>query len=307
MARMQPVRLPQRLPVVLSREEVARLIAACNNLKHQTALSLAYATGLRASEVVSLRVSDVDSGRMTLRVEQGKGRKDRYAMLSPLLLERLRVVVAGHRAQGKMLDGGWLFPGLNLIESLSPRQLNRAVQAAALAAGIDKRVSMPRFATIPCAGLRRANQPRASDWPRRVGKLGIVPVLQVSEFCEEGEQLVIRSKSPRGAVGWCSPGQGLLLDGEVRVQIDLRRLHGLVAQPQRDYRTIDTRLKQLHRGGMAKHVRCDPLWARDGSSGPPPRRVWRADTARHPRSGECHGHSEILSRRGWRESPSTRH
>ena len=139
---MQPVRLPQRLPVVLSREEVARLIAACNNLKHQTALSLAYATGLRASEVVSLKVSDVDSGRMTLRVEQGKGRKDRYAMLSPLLLERLRVWWRVARAQGKMLDGGWLFPGLNPIESLSPRQLNRAVQAAALAAGIDKRVSM---------------------------------------------------------------------------------------------------------------------------------------------------------------------
>ena len=119
-----------------------RLIAACNNLKHQTALSLAYATGLRASEVVSLKVSDVDSGRMTLRVEQGKGRKDRYAMLSPLLLERLRVWWRVARAQGKMLDGGWLFPGLNPIESLSPRQLNRAVQAAALAAGIDKRVSM---------------------------------------------------------------------------------------------------------------------------------------------------------------------
>jgi site-specific recombinase XerD len=139
---MQPVRLPQRLPVVLSGEEIARLIAACNNLKHQTALSLAYATGLRASEVVSLKVSDVDSGRMTLRVEQGKGRKDRYAMLSPLLLERLRVWWRVARAQGKMLDGGWLFPGLNPIESLSPRQLNRAVQAAALAAGIDKRVSM---------------------------------------------------------------------------------------------------------------------------------------------------------------------
>jgi integrase/recombinase XerD len=77
-----------------------------------------------------------------LRVEQGKGRKDRYAMLSPLLLERLRVWWRVARAQGKMLDGGWLFPGLNPIESLSPRQLNRAVQAAALAAGIDKRVSM---------------------------------------------------------------------------------------------------------------------------------------------------------------------
>ena len=79
---------------------------------------------------------------MTLRVEQGKGRKDRYAMLPPLLLERLRTWWRVARAQGKMLDGGWLFPGLNPIDPLTPRQLNRAVHAAALAAGIDKRVSM---------------------------------------------------------------------------------------------------------------------------------------------------------------------
>ena len=90
MARMQPVHVPHTLPVVLSREEVARLIAAARNLKHQTALSVAYGAGLRASEVIALKVGDVDSERMTLRVEQGKGRKDRYAMLSPVLLERLR-------------------------------------------------------------------------------------------------------------------------------------------------------------------------------------------------------------------------
>ena len=145
MAKMQPVRVPRTLPVVLSRDEAARLIAAAHNLKHQTALSVAYGTGLRASEVVALKVSDIDSQRMTLRVEQGKGRKDRYAMLPPLLLERLRTWWRVARAQGKMLDGGWLFPGLNPIESLSTRQLNRAVHAAALAAGIDKRVSMHTF------------------------------------------------------------------------------------------------------------------------------------------------------------------
>ena len=142
MAKMQPVRVPHTLPVVLSREEVARLIAAAPNLKCQTALSVAYGAGLRASEVIALKVGDVDSKRMTLRVEQGKGRKDRYAMLSPVLLERLRAWWRVARAQGKMLDGGWLFPGLNPIESLSTRQLNRAVHAAAKAAGIDKRVSM---------------------------------------------------------------------------------------------------------------------------------------------------------------------
>jgi len=142
MAKMRPVYLPRTLPVILSREEVGRLIAAASNLKHQTALAVAYGTGLRASEVVALKVGDIDSQRMTLRVEQGKGHKDRYAMLSPILLERLRVWWHVARAQGRMLDGGWLFPGLNPIESLSPRQLNRAIHAAAQAAGIDKRVSM---------------------------------------------------------------------------------------------------------------------------------------------------------------------
>ncbi len=140
--RMQPVHVPRTLPVVLSREEVARLIAAAPNLKHQTALSLAYGTGLRASEVVSLKVGDIDSQRMTLRVEQGKGSKDRYAMLSPVLLERLRVWWRVAHAQGKMLEGGWLFPGMNPVDPLTTRQLNRAIHMAAESAHIDKRVSM---------------------------------------------------------------------------------------------------------------------------------------------------------------------
>lgn len=142
MAKMQPVRVPRTLPVVLSREEVARLIAAAANLKHQTALSLAYGTGLRVGEVVALKVGDIDSQRMTLRVEHGKGSKDRYAMLSPILLERLRVWWRVARSQGKMLDGGWLFPGLNPVDPLSTRQLSRAVHLAADAAHIDKRVTM---------------------------------------------------------------------------------------------------------------------------------------------------------------------
>ena len=73
----------------------------------------AYGAGLRASEVVSLKVTDVDSERMTLRVEQGNGRKDRYAMLSPILLERLRAWWRLGHAQGKILPNGWLFPGLD--------------------------------------------------------------------------------------------------------------------------------------------------------------------------------------------------
>ena len=141
-AKMQQVFVPRTLPVVLSREEAQHLIAAADNLKHQVALSVAYGAGLRASEVSGLKVTDIDSQRMVLRIQQGKGSKDRYAMLSPVMLERLRTWWRVARAQGKMLDGGWLFPGMNPIDPLSPRQLNRAVHAAARAAGIDKRVSM---------------------------------------------------------------------------------------------------------------------------------------------------------------------
>ncbi|MGH8832676.1 MAG: tyrosine-type recombinase/integrase, partial [Polaromonas sp.] len=136
MSRMQPVRVPHKLPVVLSPDEVARLIAAAANLKYQTALSIAYGAGLRASEVVALKVGDIDSQRMALRIEQGKGHKDRYAMLSPVLLERLRVWWRVAHAQGKMLAGGWLFPGQNPIDPLSTRQLNRAIHDAADAAKI---------------------------------------------------------------------------------------------------------------------------------------------------------------------------
>jgi len=142
LAKVQPVRVPQTLPVVLSQDEVARLLAAVTNLKHHTALSLAYGTGLRASEVIGLKVTDIDSQRMTLRVEQGKGRKDRYAMLSPLLLERLRTWWRTAHAQGKILTNGWLFPGLDPMDPLTVRQLNRAICAAANMALIDKRVSM---------------------------------------------------------------------------------------------------------------------------------------------------------------------
>ena len=95
---------PRKLPVVLSPEEVARFLEAAPGIKYKAALSVAYGAGLRVSEVVSLKVSDIDSKRMMLRVEQGKGRKDRHAMLSPVLLELLRDWYRIARPQG------WLFP-----------------------------------------------------------------------------------------------------------------------------------------------------------------------------------------------------
>ena len=129
------VNKPRKAPVVLSQEEVARLLEAAPGLKYKAALSVAYGAGLRVSEVVALKVSDIDSERMTLRVEQGKGQRDRYVMLSPQLLELLRAWWRAARPQA------WLFPGQNPVNPMSARQLVRAVHAAALAAGIAKRVS----------------------------------------------------------------------------------------------------------------------------------------------------------------------
>ncbi len=130
------VREPRKLPVVLSPEEVARLLDAASGLKYRAALSVAYGAGLRASEVVSLKLADIDSSRMVIRVEQGKGRKDRYAMLSETLLHLLRTYWKASRPQG------WLFPGQNPVNPLTTRQLRRAFDGARAAAGIDKRVSL---------------------------------------------------------------------------------------------------------------------------------------------------------------------
>jgi site-specific recombinase XerD len=139
---MTTVRQPRRLPVILSPEEVARLLDAAPGLRSRAALSLAYGAGLRASEVVSLKVSDIDSARQVIRVEQGKGRKDRYAMLSEPLLELLRAWWRAGRDRGMMLPGGWLFPGQNPVNPLTTRQLSRIFHAAKAAAEIDKRVSL---------------------------------------------------------------------------------------------------------------------------------------------------------------------
>jgi len=116
---------PRKLPVVLSPEEVARLLKAAPGLKYKAALSVAYGAGLRAAEVVALKVEDIDSKRMVIRVEQGKGRKDRNVMLSPHLLELLRAWWKAARPQG------WLFPGRDPVQPMTTRQLNRACHAAA--------------------------------------------------------------------------------------------------------------------------------------------------------------------------------
>lgn len=130
-------RIAKQIPVVLSAAEVARILAAAPGpgLKYRAALSVAYGCGLRANEVTHLKVSDIDSDRMLIRVEQGKGRKDRQVMLSPTLLELLRAYYRETR------PAGWLFPGRDPANPISNRQLSRAFHAACDFAGIKKNVS----------------------------------------------------------------------------------------------------------------------------------------------------------------------
>ena len=126
---------PRKIPVVLDPEEVVRFLEAAPGLKYKAAFAAAYGAGLRVSEVASLKVSDIDSRRMLLLIEQGKGRKDRHAMLSPQLLELLR---DWYRVARPRL---WLFPGRDPLQPLTTRQLNRACHAAARMAEITKRVT----------------------------------------------------------------------------------------------------------------------------------------------------------------------
>jgi site-specific recombinase XerD len=126
---------PRKVPIVLSPDEVRRFLEAAPGLKYKAALSVAYGAGLRVSEVAALKVSDIDSKRMLIRVEQGKGRKDRNTMLSPVLLELLREWWKVCRSRG------WLFPGRDPGQPITTRQLTRACHLAAQLAEINKRVS----------------------------------------------------------------------------------------------------------------------------------------------------------------------
>ena len=122
------------LPAVLSQEEVCRFFESIPNLKHRAILMTAYATGLRVSEVTSLRVTDTDSDRMMIRVRLGKGQKDRYVMLSPHLSELLRAYWKLARPQE------WLFPDRPPLRPITRESIDQVCVKASLAAGLTKRV-----------------------------------------------------------------------------------------------------------------------------------------------------------------------
>jgi len=134
--RIPYARAPRKLPVVLNADEVVRFLEAVPSLKTRTALTTAYAAGLRASEAVGLKVADIDSGRMVIRVEHGKGGKDRYVMLSTQLLGILRTYWRLARPRH------WLFPGRDETKSIDVQVLHSACRSACTAVGLGKHVTV---------------------------------------------------------------------------------------------------------------------------------------------------------------------
>src|SRR5262249_1572237 len=135
-ASIAPVKQPRTLPVVLSPVEVARFFAAIGNLKHRAILIAAYAAGLRISEVTRLRVEDIDSQRMVIRVRQGKGQKDRYVMLSPRLLEILRTYWKAVRPRG------YLFPGAMPDQPITTNAVHKICCQAGAHAALSKHITV---------------------------------------------------------------------------------------------------------------------------------------------------------------------
>jgi site-specific recombinase XerD len=134
--RISYARQPRNLPEVLSAGEVVRFLEAVPSLRTRVALTTAYAAGLRASEAVSLKVANIDSGRMVIRVQQGKGGKDRYVMLSAQLLGILRTYWRLARPKD------WLFPGRDPANPIEVNVLHAACRSACTASGLTKRVTV---------------------------------------------------------------------------------------------------------------------------------------------------------------------
>ena len=135
-ASLAPVKQPRTLPVVLGPDELARFFAVVRNLKHRALLMTAYAAGLRVSEVTRLRVADIDSDRMVIRVRHAKGQKDRYVMLSPRLLEILRAYWKAAR------PADFLFPGAVPDQPLTTGSVRKICSRACVAAGLGKHVTV---------------------------------------------------------------------------------------------------------------------------------------------------------------------
>jgi len=196
--RLTIVRYPRRLPAVLSAEEIVLLLQAAPGPKYRAALGTAYGAGLRAAEVVALKVGDIDSERMLLRVERGKGGKDRYAMLSPQLLELLRDWWRDGYRRGLLLSHGWLFPGRNPI---GPQSNRAAIQSSLSrpASSTARSTLRPRLpgSTSGCRRIPCGTASRRICWNR-------IPTSASSKSCSATPSLIPprctpASRTPRSA------------------------------------------------------------------------------------------------------------
>jgi len=138
-------RVPHKLPVVLSSTEVAAFLKAIGFIRYRAILMTCYGAGLRISEAVNLKIGDIDSERMVIRIEEGKGAKDRYTTLSPRLLAVLRQywhrTFFGPAREAQKAKEAWLFPGVKLHRHISESSVQQVCREAAQLAGIDKRVT----------------------------------------------------------------------------------------------------------------------------------------------------------------------
>jgi len=156
-AEIYHIREPQKIPLVMSPDETKRLLAVASSLKARILLSLSYGCGLRAGEVVRLKVKHIDSAQKIIRIEQSKSRKDRHVMLSPETLDLLRQWWKAHRGFDTTtpVQECWLFPGRKPGKPMTTRQLSRLFHEAADAAGIKKRASV---STSICSCGRSQNR-----------------------------------------------------------------------------------------------------------------------------------------------------
>lgn len=221
---MEPFRMPKtprKLPMVLSGSEVEEFFGAIRSIKYRAILMTTYGAALRISEVCKLRVDDIDSKRMLIRVGEGKGGDERYAMLSARLLVLLRACWREWKPARP-----YLFPG---------RPRTRPISANAVRQVIDRVVK-------GCSFSKRVTPHTLRHY---------------------ADSLVMPTRPGR-----CCPSQCLLLHSQVGVEVDLRRLHGLVTEPESDDRAVDTVLEQVHRCRVAKDVGGDPLSLERGARPP---------------------------------------
>ena len=167
---MQLTRVPKKLPVVLSVEEVEKLIAAAPNIRYRTILLILYATGLRQTEASQLKIADIDSQRMVIHVHEGKNSRDRELPLTPKLLEALRAYWRACKVKPKVYLFPTRFKKTDEERPVTDKTVWHACRESARRAGLSKRPSARiRCGTMPGSGLFRVKEVCVGEMPVNAG------------------------------------------------------------------------------------------------------------------------------------------